>query len=137
MFKQWSNYLGEQNDPNCLLTSAESETTAAVMCVKDILSLGLLLWELGYEQPRSTPIYDDSEATIKSATGNAQSKQSRYYQMRTSFLRHYVRLGAINFNFTKGSEQIADPLTKAVPADRFKQHRAAQSGRAQRGESSK
>ena len=116
---------GSRMIPTICLSSAESETTAAVMCVKDILSLRLLLWELGYEQPGSTPIYDDSEATIKSATGNAQSKQARYYQMRTSFLRQYVRLGAINFNFTKGSEQIADPMTKAVPADRFKQHRAA------------
>ena len=93
------------------------------MCVKDILYLRLLLWELGYQQPGSTPIYEDSEATIKSVTGNAQSKQSRYYQMRTSFLRQYVRLGTINFNFTKGSEQIADPLTKPLPADIFKQHR--------------
>jgi hypothetical protein len=116
---------GSRMIPTICLSSAESETTAAVMCVKDILSLRLLLWELGYEQTGSTPIYDDSEATIKSATGNAQSKQSRYYQMRTSFLRQYVRLGTINFNFTKGSEQIADPMTKAVPTDRFKQHRAA------------
>ena len=45
--------------------------------------------------------------------------------MRTSFLRQYVRLGTINFNFTKGSEQIADPMTKAVLAEKFKQHRAA------------
>ena len=111
--------------PTVCLSSAESETTAAVTCVKDILSLRLLLWELGYEQPGSTPIYDDSEATIKSATGNAQSKQSRYNQMRTSFLRHYVRLGKINFNFVKGSEQSADLLTKPLPAERFKQHRAA------------
>ena len=116
---------GSRMIPTICLSSAESETTAAVMCVKDILSLRLLLWELGYEQPGSTPIYDDSEATIKSATGNAQSKQSRYYQMRTSFLRHYVRLGTINFNFVKGSEQSADLLTKPLPADRFKQHRAA------------
>ncbi len=43
--------------------------------------------------------------------------------MRTSFLRKYVRLGAINFNFTKGSEPIANPLTKPFPADIFKEHR--------------
>jgi hypothetical protein len=116
---------GSRMIPTVCLSSAEAETTAAVMCVKDILSLRLLLWELGYEQPGSTPIYEDSEATIKSATGNAQLKQSRYYQMRTAFLRQYVRLGTINFNFTKGSEQIADPMTKAVLAEKFKQHRAA------------
>jgi hypothetical protein len=114
---------GSRMIPTVCLSSAESETSAAVMCVKDILYLRLLLWELGYQQPGSTPIYEDSEATIKSVTGNAQSKQSRYYQMRTSFLRQYVRLGTINFNFTKGSEQIADPLTKPLPADIFKQHR--------------
>jgi hypothetical protein len=85
----------------------------------------LLLWELGYEQIRSSPISADNQATVKSASGNAQSKQSKYYQMRTSFLRHYVRLGKINFGYIPGAEQIADQLTKAQPTTLFKEHRAA------------
>jgi hypothetical protein len=76
------------------LSSAEAETSAAVMCTKDMLSMRLLLWELGYEQIGSSPISADNQATVKSASGNAQSKQSKYYQMRTSFLRHYVGGGA-------------------------------------------
>ena len=107
------------------MSSAEAETSAAVMCAKDMLSMRLLLWELGYEQTGSSPISADNQATVKSASGNAQSKQSKYYQMRTSFLRHYVRLGKINFGYIPGAEQIADQLTKAQPTARFQKHRAA------------
>ena len=116
---------GSKVIPTVCLSSAEAETSAAVMLVKDILSLRLLLWELGYEQPGSTHIYGDNEATLRSATGNGQSKQSKYYQMRTSFLRHYVRLGKINFNHIPGSKLIADMLTKAQETVKFKEQRLA------------
>ena len=111
------------------MSSAESETSAAVMCTKDMLNMRLLLWELGYEQIGSSPISADNQATVKSASGNAQSKQSKYYQMRALFLRHYVRLGKIHFGYIPGAEQIADQLTKAQPTARFKEHRAAILGR--------
>ena len=90
------------------MSSAESETSAAVMCTKDMLNMRLLLWELGYEQIGSSPISADNQATVKSASGNAQSKQSKYYQMRALFLRHYVRLGKIHFGYIPGAERIAD-----------------------------
>ena len=38
------------------LSSAESETTAAVAALKDVLWLRMHLWELGYKQPGSTPV---------------------------------------------------------------------------------
>ena len=116
--------------PSPSMSSAESETAAAVMLVKEILSARLLLWELGYGQPGSTTLYNDNQATIKSASGEGQSKQAKYYQMKTSFLRHHVRLGKVNFQFTPTADQFADGLTKPQPADLFKRHRAAQLGRA-------
>ena len=61
------------------MSSAESETAAAVILVKEILS---------------------------------------------------VRLGKVNFRFTPSADQFADGLTKPLPADVFKRHRAAQLGRA-------
>ena len=42
--------------PSPSMSSAESETAAAVMLVKEILSARLLLWELGYGQPGSTTL---------------------------------------------------------------------------------
>ena len=72
------------------LSSAESETTAAVACLKDIIWLRLHLWEFGYEQPGSTCVYEDNSATISSASGNSQKKESRYYQMRTEFIRQFT-----------------------------------------------
>ena len=116
--------------PSPSMSSAESETAAAVMLVKQVLSARLLLWELGYGQPGSTTLYNDNQATIKSASGEGQSKQAKYYQMKTSFLRHHVRLGKVNFQFTPTADQFADGLTKPQPADLFKRHRAAQLGRA-------
>ena len=67
----------------------------------------------------------DNQATVKSASGNAQSKQSTYCQVRKSFLRHYVRLGKTHFGYIPGAERIADQLTKVQPTARLKEHRAA------------
>ena len=104
------------------LSSAESETTAAVACLKDIIWLRLHLWEFGYEQPGSTCVYEDNSATISSASGNSQKKESRYYQMRTEFIRQLVKTGAVHLVYITTKDQAADALSKNLPPAPFVRH---------------
>ncbi len=104
------------------LSSAESETTAAVSCLKDVVWLRMHLWELGYKQNGSTPVYEDNQATISSASGNSQRKESRYYQMRTEFIRQLVKSGTMHFVYVATEDQAADALSKNLAPMPFIRH---------------
>ena len=104
------------------LSSAEAETTAAVACLKDIIWLRLHLWELDYPQPGSTCVYEDNSATISSASGNSQKKESRYYQMRTEFIRQLVKTGVVYLTYITTKNQAADALSKNLAPNLFDTH---------------
>ena len=104
------------------LSSAESETTAAVAALKDVLWLRMHLWELGYKQPGSTPVFEDNSATISASSGNSQNKESRYYQMRTEFIRQLVRSGEVHLVYVTTKNQAADALSKNLPPTAFIRH---------------
>ena len=104
------------------LSSAESETTACVGALKDIIWLRMHLWELGYDQPGSTPVYEDNAATISASSGNSQTKQSRYYQMKTEFIRQLVRTGTVHLVYVTTKDQTADALSKNLPHATFSYH---------------
>ncbi len=104
------------------LSCAESETSACVMCTKDIIWLRMLLYELGYTQP-TTRVYGDNTAMIQSATGNnGQRKDSRYYQMRTEFLKEIVRSGVAHLEFIPTNFMASDGLTKNLSPATFMRH---------------
>ena len=104
------------------LSSAEAETTAAVSCMKQLLWLRMLMWELDYPQVGSTEVGEDSKATIDAASGNSQRKASRYYQMRTAYLRSLVKTGIIHLSYVNTTEQTADALSKNLNPPEFMRH---------------
>ena len=109
------------------LSSAQAETSAAVSCCKVVLWIRMLLWELDYEQPGSTKVEEDSKATIPASSGDGQRRSgdgqrraSRYYQMRTAWLRQLVRTGIVHFSYVPTADQTADALSKNVAVGPFK-----------------
>ena len=104
------------------LSSAEAETTAAVDCLKTVIWVRTLLYELGYIQPGSTEIFEDSTAMIGAASNNSQTKQSRYYQLRTAFIRHLIKSGVIHLTYVNTNNQTADMLSKNLAMEQFVFH---------------
>ena len=104
------------------LSSAEAETTAAVDCLKTVVWVRTLLYELGYIQPGSTEIFEDSTAMIGASSNNSQTKQSRYYQLRTAFIRHLIKSGVIHLTYVDTRNQTADMLSKNLAAEPFLFH---------------
>jgi len=96
-----------------------SETIAAVEAAKAIVSMRLLLYELGYEQPGSSRLYVDNEATVLNANGTNQSKRSKHFQIRTELLRVYTDLGRIHVFKVHTNQNISDLHTKALLGDKF------------------
>jgi hypothetical protein len=100
-------------------SSCMSETIAAVEAAKAIVSMRLLLYELGYEQPGSSRLYVDNEATVLNANGTNQSKRSKHFQIRTELLRVYTDLGRIHVFKVHTNLNISDLHTKALLGDKF------------------
>lgn len=60
---------------------------------------------------------------IQSATGNnGQRKDSRYYQMRTEFLKEIVRSGVAHLEFIPTNFMASDGLTKNLSPATFMRH---------------
>ena len=104
------------------LSSAEAETSAAIACLKDIIWLRTLLYELGYPQPGSTEVFEDSQAMIGASSNNAQTKASRYYQLRTAFIRQLVKSGTVHLTYVDTQNQVADTLSKNLGKEAFQKH---------------
>ena len=81
-----------------------SETIAAVEAAKAIVSMRLLLYELGYEQPGSSRLYVDNEATVLNANGTNQSKRSKHFQIRTELLHVYTDLDIVHYSWLRQEE---------------------------------
>ena len=67
-------------------------------------------------------MFEDSQAMIGAASNNAQTKASRYYQLRTAFIRQLVKSGTVHLNYINTEDQIADTLSKNLGTEAFKKH---------------
>ena len=100
-------------------SSCMSETIAAVEAAKAIVCSRLLLFELGYQQPGSSRLYVDNEATVLNANGDRQSKRSKHFQIRTELLRAYTELGRLHVFKVHTDKNISDLHTKALLGKKF------------------
>ena len=95
--------------------------------MKDIIWLRMLLYELGYTQP-TTRVYGDNAAMVQSATGNGQRKDSRYYQIRSEFLKEIVRSGVAHLEHIPTDFMASDGLTKNLSPATFMRHQPTMMG---------
>ena len=105
------------------LSSAEAEFVAASMCRQEIAYLSNLLRDLGFEQRRPTRVYEDNASCILMSENPACADHSRHIDTRIYFLRDMVRNKILKLKKCAGTENVADALTKSVPAQSFDKHR--------------
>jgi len=105
------------------LSTAEAETIAGVVAVKQVMHLRLFLGELGFEQLLPSVVYEDNNAAISLAHGREQSKRSKHYQMKVHFLNDQYQRGEFAYEKVGTSDQLADAFTKALPRESFTKFR--------------
>jgi hypothetical protein len=99
------------------LSSFESEWYAASICGCEVEVLRRTLEELGYAQGSPTVLYEDNAACIYSSDkSRPMSARSRHIDTRVFKLRDLTSEGIIKLVKIATDEQMADCLTKALPA---------------------
>lgn len=72
--------------------------------------------------PGPTTIYADNQAAIKHAKSEGMTARTKHFDMRLQHSRDLQHKGALNFAYTKSSENTADIFTKGPPAPAHQRH---------------
>ena len=103
------------------LSTAESETHAAVQATKEAIWLRNLLEELSFKQEQPTVIYCDNQAAIALSRNPEYHSRSKHVDIQYHFLRQHVDLQTVDLKFVESDEMAADGLTKSL--SRYKHDR--------------
>jgi hypothetical protein len=97
-------------------STRDAETGALVYCVKAMIGVLVLMYDLGFKVIDSLPVRIDvdSTAAINSITTDWIHRDSRWNAIRTGFLRDFVRSQLIKPYFVTDADMLADPLTKVA-----------------------
>eukprot|EP00286_Rhodomonas_abbreviata_P023384 CAMPEP_0181307058 /NCGR_PEP_ID=MMETSP1101-20121128/10653_1 /TAXON_ID=46948 /ORGANISM="Rhodomonas abbreviata, Strain Caron Lab Isolate" /LENGTH=129 /DNA_ID=CAMNT_0023413201 /DNA_START=227 /DNA_END=612 /DNA_ORIENTATION=- len=87
------------------------------------ITLRNLLSDLGSTQTHPTRIWEDNASCIAMSENPSNPERSRHIDTRKFFLRDMVRDGWLKLLKVAGMENVADALTKSLPAQAFHKHR--------------
>ena len=96
---------------------------AASMCGQEVIYLRVLLQGFGCEQQGPTEVWEDNAACIQISENPVNRKFTRHINVRRYFVRDMVRDGLIKLQKCAGTHNVADALTKSLPAPTFHKHR--------------
>ena len=96
------------------LSTAESETHAAVQATKEAIWLRNILEELKIMQIEATTIYCDNQAAIALSKNPEFHSRSKHVDIQYHFLRQHVDLNTVKLKFVGSDNMAADGLTKAL-----------------------
>lgn len=77
----------------------------------------LLDIELWPQPMPAISLYCDSQATMSKAYNNIYNGKSRHIGIRHAYIRELITSGVITIVYVKSKDNLADPLTKALPRD--------------------
>ncbi|KAM1307924.1 hypothetical protein ACFX2H_010118 [Malus domestica] len=97
-------------------STMESEFIALAAAGKEAEWIRNLLLEIElWPQPMpSISLYCDSEATLSRAYNKVYNGKSRHISLRHEYVKQLITDGVINIVYVKSSNNLADPLTKAL-----------------------
>uniref|UniRef100_A0A2A4JA71 Integrase catalytic domain-containing protein n=1 Tax=Heliothis virescens TaxID=7102 RepID=A0A2A4JA71_HELVI len=100
--------------PTVALSTAEAEYMAMAAAAQEALWLRQLQIEFGLKEDCPLPIYCDNQSAIRLAMNDCYKPRTKHIDIRYHFLRDNVNSKFINFMYSKGSEMVADILTKGT-----------------------
>jgi hypothetical protein len=110
-----------RRQPTVALSTTEVEYMASADAAKQATWLRLLLDDLQLGPPTDSPIpiYNDNNGCITLSKNPVHHDKSKHIAMRHHFLREKVEDGSIDLSDVPSASNIADLLTKSLPADTF------------------
>lgn len=96
------------------LSTADSETHAAIEATKEAFWLRTILEELGFKQAKPTTIHCDNQAAIIFSRNPEFHARSKHVDIKYQFLREHVDMGTVHLSFIVSEAMAADGLTKPL-----------------------
>ena len=96
------------------LSTAESETHAAVQATKEAIWLRNILKELSIKQLQPTVINCDNQAAIALSRNPEFHSRSKHVDIQYHFLRQHVDMKTVDLEYIGSEDMAADGLTKAL-----------------------
>ena len=110
----------------CTATSTtESEYVAASLTSKEVVWARRLLNDLGFPQPKPTPLFSDNQSAIRLVQNPEFHKRTKHIDVVYHLIREIQARGEITICYVPTRLQLADILTKALTPELFQKLRAA------------
>ena len=103
------------------LSTAEAELMACAEAGKQALWLAQLMADMGWPA-KAVRLLGDNQATLHMLRNASVSQRSKHIEVRHFFLRDHILAGAVSVEFVASQANMADALTKALPAVKLAQH---------------
>ena len=110
------------------LSSSEAEYMALTQATKEAICLLFLLSEIldrQYKKLPSITIFPDNQGCIALAHNPEYHAHTQHIDTQHHFVREKVEGGDVSLEYTPTEVMVADCLTKALPREKFVQHRAS------------
>jgi hypothetical protein len=111
-----------QRQKSIALSTTEAEFVAASEAAKELVWLTRLFAQIT-SLSKVPVLFMDNLSTVKLSENQAFHKRSKHIEVRHYFVREKVEEGRLVVEYIPGTEQIADILTKPLPASRFREMR--------------
>jgi hypothetical protein len=105
--------------------TAEAEYIASNLAAREATWLRQLLTQMGHQVQEPTTIFCDSQGALSYTKEHFITPKARHIKVRYHYVKQQVQEGIVAFVYINTKQQVADGLTKALPAECFKASRAA------------
>lgn len=112
-------------EPCVALSSRDAEAIGAVFAIKAMLSVLIVLTEMGLRPPEIPPmdIYVDNQPVVDNANSDRIHKDSRHLALRLAWIRELVTDSMIRVRKIATSANVADVFTKELGATEHRRFR--------------
>jgi len=108
----WSS----RKQPTVALSTMEAEYMALSDAIRELLSRMYYITEMGILNIQPTVMHSDNQAAIALADGQGDYRRAKHIDIRYHFIRDHLQQGTLELVYIPSEHQLADFLTKALPA---------------------
>ena len=107
-----------QRQKTVALSSTEAEYMAMSEACRQVIWHRIIIDEFGYGLDQPTPIAADNQGAIYISNNPVHDRRTKHIDIRYNFIKEAIENGEIEVFFVRTNNQLADIMTKALPAKR-------------------
>lgn len=112
-----------RKQPTVSLSSTEAELIALCVTVCHGIWMTRLLRELGLQLNDPIVYFEDNQSTIRIVEDERDIGRLKHIDVKYRFVRDLIQRGQVEVQYVPSANQLADVMTKGLPAKTFLLHR--------------